>query len=91
MMKINHNPEIWLQAADDAAESFLSQPTDVRESGSDNSYTRINVLSSLEALADAVYYLNHNLCIFIKNRANQWYRDGMMHAPEFAINWAKKG
>ncbi|AYC17690.1 hypothetical protein DZA65_00784 [Dickeya dianthicola] len=83
----NHNPEIWLQAADDAAQSFLSQPADVRENGSDNGYNRISVLSSMESLADAVYYLNHPLYQFIKSHSNQWFRDGMTQAPEFTASW----
>ncbi|SLM62846.1 hypothetical protein DAQ1742_01916 [Dickeya aquatica] len=87
----NHNAEIWLQAADDVAQSFLSQPADVRESGSDNGFNRISVLSSLESLADAVYWLDHSLYQFIKSHSYQWFLDGMTQAPEFAINWAKKG
>ncbi|WP_350238918.1 hypothetical protein U1R68_07605 [Pectobacterium colocasium] len=90
-MGINHNPKIWLQAADDAAEGFLSQSADVRENGNDNGYNCISVLSSLESLADAVYYINHPLYQFIKSHTNQWYHDGMTQAPNFATNWAKQG
>ncbi|MEC5342175.1 hypothetical protein ABRZ24_06085 [Brenneria populi] len=87
---MQHNPEIWLQAADDAANSFLSQPPAQREAGNDNGYCKISVLSSLEVLADAVYYLNYPLYQFIKIHANQWYSHGMSHPPEFAATWAKR-
>ncbi|MCH4997840.1 hypothetical protein I1A41_16705 [Pectobacterium carotovorum] len=89
MNGINHNPAIWLQAADDAANSFLSQPPAQRESGNDNGYCKISVLSSLEALGDAVYYLNYPLYQFIKIHSNQWYSEGMTRQPEFSAAWAE--
>ncbi|WP_248466108.1 hypothetical protein [Pectobacterium versatile] len=87
---MKHSPEIWLHAADDAANSFLSQPPEQREGGNDNGFCKISVLSSLEGLADSVYYLNYPLCQFIKIHANQWYSRGMSLPPEFAAAWAKR-
>lgn len=90
METINHNPGIWLQAADDAANSFLLQPAEVREHGSDNGYCKISVLSSLESLADALYYLDYPLYQFIKTHSNQWYSEGMTRRPEFSAAWTKR-
>lgn len=86
---MKHNPEIWLQAADDAVESFLSQSA-FGGMGNDRGYTPVCVLSSLEALADAVYYLNYPLFRFIKSRAEHWRRYGMAHQPpKFLKEWQR--
>ncbi|KFF67226.1 hypothetical protein [Pectobacterium brasiliense] len=87
---MKHNPEIWLQAADDAVESFLSQHAAVREFGNGRGYCCVSVLSSLESLADAVHYLNYPLSKFIKAHANHWRRYGMgTHHPEFLKAWQR--
>lgn len=86
----NHNAEIWLQAADDAAQSFLSQPAGMQEGDGNNGYNRVSVLSSLESLADAVYWLDHSLYQFIKSHSYQWFLDGMTQAPEFTASWVRR-
>lgn len=84
-MELKHNPEIWLQAADDASESFLSQSVAVLKS--DVGYSAVCLLSTLYAIADAVYYLNEPLYHFIKHHTQQWYLDGMSQCPSFLAAW----
>ncbi|MBT9186379.1 hypothetical protein [Pectobacterium punjabense] len=84
---MKHNPEIWLQAADDVANTFLSQSTEVRESVSNDTFNHIGIIWMLETLADAVYYINEPLCYFIRKHGDKWHRDGMKKPPEFAANW----
>ncbi|MBQ4761534.1 hypothetical protein GMW39_15450 [Pectobacterium parmentieri] len=86
-MELKHNPEIWLQAADDAANSFLSQPESLRFSCEAGAYTRLNVLTSLDTLADAVYYLNYPLYQFIKCHMKEWYHSDCAFPPEFLRAW----
>ncbi|RRO03820.1 MULTISPECIES: hypothetical protein [Pectobacterium] len=82
---MKHNPEIWLQAADDAAESFLSQS--VADLKSDAGYDAVSVLSTLHGISDAVYYLNEPLYHFIKHHTQQWFLGGMSQHPSFLTAW----
>lgn len=84
---MKHDLEIWLRAADDAANSFLSQTPAQRNICDDKNFDCVSVLSSLENLADALYFLDESLSKFIRNKTNQWYRAGMAQAPEFLAAW----
>ncbi|PWC09594.1 hypothetical protein [Brenneria corticis] len=85
---MKHNPEIWLQAADDVANSFLSQPPELRKDESEG-FSKTDVLITLSDLADALDLLNYPLSSFIRFRAENWYHEGMSHAPDFAVHWSQ--
>ncbi|MGO2154575.1 MAG: hypothetical protein ACTH5V_02280 [Serratia proteamaculans] len=72
--------ELWLKAADSLVAEYLHP-------GSNGEFDAISVLTALEHAADAMYYVDHQVYLFITEQSRQWFYSGMDTPAKFYESW----
>lgn len=75
--------KLWLDAADSLVMAYLEQ-------ANNGGFNKISVLSALEHTSDALYYLDHELYLFISGHARRWFDDEMIEPANFATEWCRR-
>ncbi|GAA3594363.1 hypothetical protein GCM10023078_22290 [Gibbsiella greigii] len=73
---------LWLNAADCLVDAYLNPAENI-------GFDSVSVLTALENVSDALYYLDEPLCQFIVEHTCRWFGSGMTAPADFVACWQR--